>query len=428
MTYLDIKLRVEAQKEEYPKKYLRNLQTIHEVRKTAPDNWLERAMLRIVGKNASDRTKESYISRVSSYADSMVTDHEEVKEYLRLSMALLEGCGRNTEFRGLDIFKELLYYTIRNTPYENEEYIREKSEELIPLLGGCNEAMLLKIYERLLEILYDHNEYELAEQKLVEAKNTIRGNRSPYVWGQWYYILAGYYDSILNGHYDAESEDEKQIVGLLLESVNKAIRCMKRSRTGDAGILLGEYYRLKALVLIRSGIGKNKEIQLILEKIKNLIEKYAQPNSRFVRDYYMTRAWYYTYYERDCKKVYAYLDKASDITNVISITELDKVDELYCPMANIFFELQQYEDAEAYLLLSISICEKHQEIEAYQRRQTELLSYLLQIYFDAEEDEKCRAAILALDERARQSGGSGIEQLIPIEIREAVCKQKTTDV
>ena len=88
------------------------------------------------------------------------------------------------------------------------------------------------------------------------------------------------------------------------------------SNAGDSGILLGECYRLKALVLIRSGTGKKKQVWAILEKVRKQIDKYAQPNSKLVRDYDLTMAWYYTYLEENYPQTCAYLFKAYDITNI----------------------------------------------------------------------------------------------------------------
>lgn len=171
----------------------------------------------------------------------------------------------------------------------------------------------------------------------------------------------------LDGAYDAETAEEAQLVQLLLKSVDKAIRWLSVSSTGDSGIFLGECYRLKALVLIRSGIGKKKQIRTILEKVRKLIDKYAQPNSKLVRDYDMTMAWYYTYLEEDYQQTCAYMFKAYDITEIISTSELAKIDDQLCPMANIMLEWQQYDKAELYLLRSILACGVHLEVAAYAR-------------------------------------------------------------
>jgi serine/threonine protein kinase len=424
--YLDIKLRVEAQKEEYPKNLLRYLNKDYNVHESVPDSWLDRRLQRAIDKNGSVQAKEAYISRVNSYADRTATDHGEVEVYLRLAMAALEGGKRETKIYSSDSYRELLYYTIINTPYENESFIREKSEEFIALFHHNNERMLLKIYQELLEVLYDHGEFEEAKRRIRQARAKISGNLSPDVWGRFYYVLAGYYDSVLGGAYDAETAEETQVVRLLLNAVNKAIRWLNLSGTADARILLGECYRLKALVLIRSGLGKKKRVFAILEKVRKLIDRYAQPNSRLVRDYYMTLAWYHTYLDEDFQKTRAYMFKAHEITGIISTSELAKIDDQLCPMANIMLEWQEYEDAEQYLRLSIAICGKHQEIAAYQRRQAELLGHLLQVYFIAGEYEKCREAIAMLNDRSCKDAELNIEQFVPTKIREAVFNQSTT--
>lgn len=418
--YLDVRLRVEAQKEAYPKHLLRSLEQIRDVHENASGSFLDRELQRMLEKSGSDRTREAYLYRLSSYADGMVTDHEAVNEYLRLSMAVLDGGKREPEISSSDIYKELLYYTIQTTPYENEQFLQEKSEELIALLGRGNERMLLKTYQVLLEVLYAHGRFDEAMRKIRQMRTRILGNLSPEIRGRYFYLLAGYYDAVLNGAYDAETAEEARLVHLLIQSVDKAIRWLLVSKAGDSGIFLGECYRVKALVLIRSGIGKKTQVRAILEKVRKLIDKYAQPNSKLVRDYDMTMAWYYTYLGEDYQRACAYLFKAYDITEIISTSELAKIDDQLCPMANIMLEWRQYDRAELYLLRSILACSKHSEIAAYARRQVELLGHLLEVYLRAGEYGKCRTVIEKMDEKVRQTGTLRIVDYVPEETREAV--------
>ncbi len=418
--YLDIKLRVEAQKEEYPKNLLHYLNKVNDVHENAPSSPLDRKLQRLIDRNGSDQTRVTYIQRVSSYTDSTLTNHEEIQECLRLAMAVLEGGKREANIYSSDIYKELLYYTIQNTPYENEQFIQEKSEEFIALFDHDNERMLLKIYQVLLEVLYDHGEFNEADRRIQQARTTISGNLSPEIWGQYYYILAGFYDAVLNGAYDAETAEEAQLVRLLLKSVDKAIRWLTVSNAGDSGIFLGECYRLKALVLIRSGIEKKKQVHAILEKVRKLIDKYAQPNSKLVRDYDMTMAWYHTYLDEDYQQACSYLLKAYDITGIISTSELAKIDDQLCPMANIMLEWQQYDKAELYLLCSITACANHLEIAAYARRQVELLRHLLEVYLYAGEYGKSQAVIDKLDEKVEKIRTLDMENYVPDKTRKAV--------
>lgn len=181
----------------------------------------------------------------------------------------------------------------------------------------------------------------------------------------------------MGGAYDTETAEEVCLVRLLLKSVNQAIRWLSISNAGDSGIFLGECYRLKALVLIRSGIGKKRQVCAILGRVQKLIDKYAQPNSKLVRDYNMTLAWYHTYMDEDYQLTCSHLFKAYDITGIISTSELAVIDDQLCPMANIMLEWRQYDKAELYLIRSILACANHLEIAAYARRQVELLGQFL---------------------------------------------------
>ena len=418
--YLNVRLRVEAQKEAYPKHLLRSLEQVHDVQEYAPGSFLDRKLQRMIGKNGSERTREAYLYRVSSYANGMITDHEAVNAYLRLAMAVLDGGKREAELASADIYKELLYHTIQATPYDHEQFLQEKSEELIALLGRGNERMLLKTYQVLLQVLYDHGRFEEAMRKIRQMQLRILGNLRPEIRGRYFYLLAGYYDAVLNGAYDAETAEQAQLVHLLLASVDKAIHWLTLSGAEDSGLFLGECYRLKALVLIRSGSGKKPQVRAILEKVRKLIDKYAQPNSRLVRDYDLTMAWYYTYLSEDYQRTCAYLFKAYDITERISTSELEKIDDQLCPMANIMLEWQQYDRAELYLLRSILACSKHLGIAAYARRQVELLGHLAEVYLRAGAYGKCQTVIEEMDEKVRQIGTLRLADYLPEAAREAV--------
>lgn len=409
------------------------IMTMHPVIEEVVANWKfsEAAMTATIKVLAylDSKLKEEYSRKNIDYIqhirgrEPVFGDLEELELHLLLAASVLERGKRESRISSLEIYKELLYYTIKNTPCENEDFIREKSEEFIALFHHDNEIKLMDIYQGLLEVLYEHGEFKLAVQRITEARNAISGKRSPYLWGQYHYILAGYYDAVLNGFYDAATKEEAELVRFLLSSVDKAIKYMKLSRGGDSGQLLGEYYRLKALVLIRGGNGTRKQVWTILGKVQRLIDRYAQPNSRLVRDYYMTLAWYYTYVEEESEKTAAYLSKAYEITEIVSVSEFDKIDELFSPSANILLEWQQYDAASKYLLQAVVICEKHLEIVAYKRKQVELLGHLLQVYFHGGEREKCRAVIDMIDEKVREIGGINVDDYVPAEVRECVMKK-----
>lgn len=392
LQYLDIKLRMETQKEEYPKHLLDSTGRLL----VLPQEWLKGKILqKIENSNAND----VYFSRIAYHSESSAADHKAMTHYLRLAMAVLENGSRIEEIQQSDIYLELLYYVILITPYEQESYLIEKCEELILLSRQGNEAKLLKINEILLEILYEQGQLQEAQTKIRQVWMKISGNCKPNIWGRYYYLLAGFYDYLLNGGYDAVTEEEFTYLHALLRAVNKAIHWFALSTATDSGLMLGECYRLKALVLTRSSIGKKKQVSSLLNKVHNLTEKYARPNSKLVRDYNMTMAWYYTYLEEDYDRVHNYLYNAYEITDITVTSELAKIDEQLCPMANIMLEWQKFDEAASYLIQCILICEKYPAIIAYARREIELLEHLLQVYTYSNQPDKCRAVLERLEEK-----------------------------
>ena len=119
----------------------------------------------MMAKDGSGWARESYLHRIGSYAESTATDHDEIREILRLAAAVLKGGKREPQIYSSDIYIELLYYAIQNMPYENEQFLLEKSTEFITVVPPGNERMLLKVYQILLEILYDHRRFSEAERK-----------------------------------------------------------------------------------------------------------------------------------------------------------------------------------------------------------------------------------------------------------------------
>lgn len=347
----------------------------------------------------------------------------EKQEVLRLAAALLEGGKGESQIQSSPSYRALLYHTIRNMPYEREEFLQEKAEEFIELFdrgGEESTERLLKIYGILLEILYDQGELGEARRRLRRMRASLSSHPGPRVLGRYYYLLTGFYDSLLDGAYAAKTEEEGKLLRLSLKTVDRAIHWLKLSAGPDAALFLGECYRLKALLLIRSGLGGKKQIRAILGRVRGLIDQYAKPYSQLERDYDMAMAWYYTYTEEDYRKTCAYMRRAMDITDRISRFELVRIDEQLSPVANILLEWKQYDKAAECLLGCISICEKYPEILPYARRQVDLLGYLLDVYLYAKEYDKCKEVIGQIDARVEAIGSLRAEDYVPEQLRKEI--------
>ena len=415
LSFLNNRLRIDAEKEEYPKHLLKHIERIDTIRNQSPHGLFSRIYNKLEEKIPAGKIVSR---RIESMQKSIATDQEAVKQTLHMAMDFTRGCVRCREIQSYDVYKELLFYTIKNSSYEDEDFIREKGEEFLDLFDKNNEVMLLKLLDKLLGVYYDNGELELAELRIEQVRRMIAGNKSPYVQALFSNIIYGYYDELLDGHYDSETEEDQKLIRAMFASVNDSIKYMKRANHADTGLMLGEFYRQKALLHIRSGIGKRREIATLLANIQKLIDKYAQPTSQLVRDYYMACAWYHTYVEINYDKVLSYLENAYDITEIISKSDQERIEEYLSPAANIMLECGMLDEAAKYLLLAVILCEKHLEIAIYQRLQLVMLGHLLEIYYYMEDYEQCKTVIEVIDHNIKEE--DEIEIYVSSQIREAV--------
>ena len=91
-------------------------------------------------------------------------------------------------------------------------------------------------------------------------------------------------------------------------------------------------------------------------------------------------------------------------------------------MANILLEWQQHEYAALYLIQSVLICSDYLESAVYARRQVDLLGHLLEVYFYAEEYDKCQAVIDKLDEKVEKINALDIADYVTQKMREAIVR------
>ena len=151
-------------------------------------------------------------------------------------------------------------------------------------------------------------------------------------------------------------------------------------------MLLIQYTLNKANVLIRSTPEKAGEIKKILDRAGKWIEENTQVFSKLRWSHMMSMAWYYTLTEPDEEKAVFYCQCAEILVNYTCETELEYMDIITIPYANMMVEFGNLEKAKDILLSGIYICEKYPEMLPYLRKKEALESYLAEVkqYMDAE--------------------------------------------
>lgn len=323
------------------------------------------------GMLASAQKLMVYISRELS------TPGKSLRELAQAS-AVIKAAGKAAPLKASPEYRELLFRVIEQTPYEPEDYLRELTEEYLSLPAEGQAERHMEVCRRLVDILLEREETDSALKRLSDARELAEKSCDFYVRGQYNYLLAGWFDYRLCGAYDCRTAEERILFGRLKDSVTAAIRYMKRSKHPETHQRLCEYYRTKALILIRGG-GRERAIKSLLEKMQAELSLLEKPELRLVRDCTMTLAWYHTYYEPDFGAVMDYLETAESLTDSICRTDIEKIDEFICPAANVLFEWDQAEAALARLYECIELCREHPDIQVYERKVAELKLHIEQV-------------------------------------------------
>ena len=322
---------------------------------------------------------------MTEFIKMMLTDKE---EFLRLGEEFLDCCNRHEELTLLQSYRELMFGVLSSMPRHREEYILVNAIRLTRNLGELNQNAIMKLYELISEIYEERNELEEACRYIMQAKPVINRFANHHIKGQYFYLWTGYFDYKLDGRYAVTNKEEEKILASLKKVLDKAIRHMNKSKHPEHRKLLAEYLRCKANILIRSNPKMKRRIRSLLNRTESILKQEQLEDSKLACGYYLTRAWYYTYVEEDNEKILEYISRAYDVGIKIYENELDIVDSLLVPAANIFLESRNEEMAVKWLMSGIGLCDEKEELIPFVRKKMELYTYLLDVYHLTGKEEK----------------------------------------
>ena len=379
MEYLFIQLKLETDWEEYPLPLLRQNEYLKKVFESGA--WTGRQLKKyaerqgIIGKVFKKRIEKGNIQKA--------TDHKKVRELVRTSESVLESSAKVKMLQQTVVWKELMAKVLLFMPVERETYI-VKNTWLLLNDPDCKKGhMMMRLYHNLLSVYLEQCETEEARNLLERIRKIVRRS-SHFAKAEYYDMLAEYYDACLDGQY--ATDDKEKNLKQLLKAIDQSVFHMNLAKGGYKKLLLIQYTLNKANVLIRSTPEKAGEIKKILDRAGKWIEENTQVFSKLRWSHMMSMAWYYTLTEPDEEKAVFYCQCAEILVNYTCETELEYMDIITIPYANMMVEFGNLEKAKDILLSGIYICEKYPEMLPYLRKKEALESYLAEVkqYMDAE--------------------------------------------
>lgn len=300
-------------------------------------------------------------------------DREEEKESCRLAEELLDGCKKEDRLCNSGIYRNLLYCTVTAMPRHREDYIIENTAGLLAWEDAGNERAVLRLYDDLVTIYAERRNFDTCDEILERVKSFLEKHPDHYAKAMYYGMLATYYDARLDGAYDWETAEEQEMLGLLMDALNRACRHIRLSRWRGGKKLLAGWLLSKACILTRSTPEKKKEIDRVFSSAKRLIDENISSDFEIRCDYQMSRAWYYTLVKPDFHRTVLSVREARRLAGHTGQTELDMIDRIIIPAANMFFEWEEYERAKKWICAGIRVCDDYADILPYVRKKTELM-------------------------------------------------------
>lgn len=416
LKYLICKLEIEGHKEDYPRKLKKKGEYIYEYiqKNLGTDKWVERFYKKkgLVGE---------IVWEIIARSDSgMPTDHEKVEWLVSVSEAVLDNSKREPFLRETELYLVLLCLTVQNVPRYREDFILTRTKEFILNPKTRNGFLVMKMFKRMVEVYLDREDFDSALNTIHEAEKMTKEYRHKYVYALYYDMLADYYDYLLGGVYDEVEGENNEVLQQFSEAIDKTISYSRRTRDIEAKQLLIKSLLAKATILIRNPQSDKKTINRLLEEAGRKIAVESLPYAEVRGIYYMVCAWYYTMVEPSLPQAKAYMKEAREIFALISPTDLDEIDRVYTPCAEIYCRFERYADSAQLLREAIKICEKNEPVIPYIRKKMELYGCLLDVFFVWGNGVLCKALVVVIDELNREYSPLGIHTDISEEDRKEI--------
>jgi len=388
LTFFYVEIRLESTKNNYPRK-LRKYITVAdaELPPELRDKWIFQKLIayRNRGIKKIDKWREKKFDeqgligkvnreRCARIKDESPADIKKLTNLLFQAESIIKQCQREKVICDTDLFINLQFTVLLNMPRYREEFIFSETSRLLADnakaidFGDCTDSMrnikqdavvIMRLYELVFSIHAAHGDKEAMKECLDSADKASRRFRKQEAYAIYYNMVSDYYDILLDGSYDTEDPDEELLLDKLLDAIEKTLHYSKRGLSYDGNHLYAKNILAKATILMRSGRGSEKEISDLINTANRIIAENTSKYADVRLQYYLVCAWYFALVHDSAKSTDVFVKDAQELSDIITPTDLQKIEEVVIPCANIFFELGCHSRAMVLLDEGTRLCAKH---------------------------------------------------------------------
>lgn len=454
LTYFYVEIRLESTKNNYPKKLRKYITAADaELPPELKDNWIfqkliayrDRSMKKIDKWREKKIDKQGlagkiYRERYARIKDESPADINKLTRLLFQAESIIKQCQREEVLCDTDLFINLQFTVLLNMPRYREDFIFSETSHLLAdnakAIDFSNYAncirdirqdaiVIMQVYELVFSIHAAHGDKEAMKDWLESANKAARHFRKQKAYAIYYNMVSDYYDILLNGSYDTEVPDEELLLNKMLDAIEKTLHYSKRGLSHDGNHLYAKNILAKATILMRSGRGREKEINELIDTAKKIIAENTSQYADVRLQYYLVCAWYFALVHDSAKSTDVFVKDARELSNIIIPTDLQKIEEVIIPCANIFFELSCHGRTMSLLYEGTRLCAKHANTDSYARIRQELCDHLWEVGIEAQQFDLCQKAIELIEAENEEIVDPKNRVVIPAEVR-SIISDKTT--
>lgn len=425
LTYFYIEIRLESTKNNYPKKLrnhlivsesLKGKGIINKLHKWQKNQWDKHGLIGKVNQERQARIK-----------DESPADIEKLTKLLFLAEGIIKQCQREKVICETDLFTNLQVVVLLNMPRFRDDFIISETSRIlsdnIKTIDQDEDTMremrldavvIMQIYELIFSITANHKDLEAILERANKASNCFKKKEA---YAIYYNMLSDYYDILLDGFYDTDNQEEERILNKMLDAIEKTLFYSKKNISYDINHLYVKNILAKATILMRSNRGTIREIDQLITKAKKLIIENTTQYADVRLQYYLVCAWYYALVCDDEDMTEVFIKDALELASIIIPTDLQKIEDVIIPCANIYFELCCYEKAMALLYKGTRLCFKHINTDSYAIIRQQLYNHFFEVGIEAQQVEWCQKMIKLIEIENKEIVDDNNRVIIPEDLR-----------
>lgn len=454
LTYFYVEICLESTKNNYPKKLRKYITAADaELPPELKDKWIFQKLIayrdRSMKKNDKWREKKFneqglvgkvYRERYARIKDESPADIEKLTKLLFQAESIIKQCRREEVICDTDLFINLQLTVLLNMPQYREDFIFSETSHLLADNAkaidfsdytNCirnirqDAVVIMRIYELVFSIYAAHGDKKAMKDCLESADKAARHFRKQEAYAIYYNMVSDYYDILLDGSYDTEDPYEESLLNKMLDAIEKTLHYSKRGLSHDGNHLYAKNILAKATILMRSGRGTEREINDLIDTARKIIIENTSQYADVRLQYYLVCAWYFALVHDSEKSTDVFVKDARELSDIIIPTDLQKIEDVIIPCANIFFELGCHDRAMSLLYEGTRLCAKHVNTDSYARIRQELCDHLLEVGIEAQQFDLCRKTIERIEAENKEIVDQKNRVVIPAEVR-SIISDKTT--